>query len=373
MKITYYISFIFLSFLWSCSTPIEVDYIYPEDQIKIIKNVEYKTVPNIDNILGIWETEFNKKNDGSFAKVIKNIAKSSLDVNWLKYKHLDFDVYIPDDNLDNRPLIIFIHGGGFLYGNKDDDLPKTFCMEFARRGYVCASIDYRTMNFLTPSFVKAGYVATQDALSAFKYFNEHADDYGIDRYKIVIAGVSAGAVTALNAAFLGNDEEIVGRHEKLDEMYGVLRESDFPDVLPAAVVNISGAVFGLNILNDNIPVISIHGNNDEILPNTHGLPFDQTSKKYNNLIDKAKSYLSSTSPEIQNIINPELDEAKMFEVYGSQDIDAVLAKNDIYSEFIRIEGKYSGHSLVLSQNGTLKKDGVLIIDKISNFLYGVLK
>jgi acetyl esterase/lipase len=74
---------------------------------------------------------------------------------------------------------------------------------FAERGYVVASINYRLGFFpLAPSVDRAGYRALQDAHAAVCYLIANADEFGIDTSNIFAAGTSAGAITALNLAFM---------------------------------------------------------------------------------------------------------------------------------------------------------------------------
>ncbi len=47
------------------------------------------------------------------------------------------------DTASNRPLVVFIHGGGFKDGDKVSNFGTLVCGGLARRGYVAASINYR--------------------------------------------------------------------------------------------------------------------------------------------------------------------------------------------------------------------------------------
>ncbi|MES2619321.1 MAG: alpha/beta hydrolase, partial [Bacteroidota bacterium] len=60
------------------------------------------------------------------------------------------DIYQPTgDTLAMRPVIILAHGGSFIGGSKSTDATvNALCSNFAKRGYVTASIDYRLGNFL---------------------------------------------------------------------------------------------------------------------------------------------------------------------------------------------------------------------------------
>ena len=53
------------------------------------------------------------------------------------------DIYKADDDTEiNRPVILFIHGGGFLNGDKNLTYAVDFCESFAKRGYVTVSLNY---------------------------------------------------------------------------------------------------------------------------------------------------------------------------------------------------------------------------------------
>jgi Ca2+-binding RTX toxin-like protein len=116
---------------------------------------------------------------------------------------LKLDVYRPvDDAATLRPAIMWMHGGFFLGGDKTAGARTA--TDYARRGYVAVSIDYR----LRPSaggwhdIYLASLDAYDDALAAVEWLQAHATDYGIDPDAIIAAGVSAGAVTAVNLAYL---------------------------------------------------------------------------------------------------------------------------------------------------------------------------
>ena len=55
------------------------------------------------------------------------------------------DVFMPpkEDTMKKRPLLIFIHGGGFQNNSKTGSYSSMVCTSFAKRGYVTSTIDYR--------------------------------------------------------------------------------------------------------------------------------------------------------------------------------------------------------------------------------------
>jgi len=117
-----------------------------------------------------------------------------------KVEKLTLDVYTPfNDSEKKRPAIMWIHGGGFRPGNdKTQKYIVQMSKEFAKRGYVCFSIDYRVRE--TPKDDILGTVsdAVSDAMLALNWIRENSKKFGIDKNKLVIGGGSAGGMTAVN-------------------------------------------------------------------------------------------------------------------------------------------------------------------------------
>src|SRR5271165_5559024 len=137
--------------------------------------------------------------------VEKNLSYASNDLFGDKKFRL-FDLYQPaGDHSAPRPLIIWMHGGGFKFGTKEAKGIQVWCKSFAQRGYVCAAINYR-LSKLDPLFhfdelQKSCYYAVLDAKMAVAYFRQHHSEYNIDPDKIILAGNSAGGLIALQAAY----------------------------------------------------------------------------------------------------------------------------------------------------------------------------
>ncbi len=127
-------------------------------------------------------------------------------------QNLTLDFYQPQgDVVNKRPLIIYIHGGGFQINQGDKTLPhiKSFCRNFAKKGYVCASIDYRLDTTTSgPGLYTAGMRAMHDARAAVRFFRKYAAAYKIDTTNIFIGGESAGAVTSMLVSYVDNINEI---------------------------------------------------------------------------------------------------------------------------------------------------------------------
>ena len=86
------------------------------------------------------------------------------------------------------PLLIYFHGGGFVVGDRRGY--GGICAQLAELGYLVCNANYR----LAPRY---RYVAQlQDVANAVRWAYEHAEQYGGDRTRIVLAGDSAGALHA---------------------------------------------------------------------------------------------------------------------------------------------------------------------------------
>jgi len=123
--------------------------------------------------------------------------------------NLMMDIYSPpaSDSVSRRPVIVWMHGGFFSGGSRQDF--AAYSIEFARRGYVVATIDYRLLKAYNPSASTndAVHMAQADAESAIDYLRANAATYRIDPNTIIIGGWSAGSSTSWR---VGYDYEYTG-------------------------------------------------------------------------------------------------------------------------------------------------------------------
>lgn len=184
---------------------------------------------------------------------------------------LFMDVYDPAEGSETsafgigKPSIIFMFGGGFIQGTRDDaDYLKWFRM-MTENGYRIISIDYRLglkgsdkvgvaqVNVLD----KAIHLAVEDLFSATTFIIDNAEQLGVDPGNIVISGSSAGAISVMQAE------------------YEIANRTEWASVLPAGfnyagVMSFSGAILSregkVDFKDDPCPTLMLHGTADKLVP-----------------------------------------------------------------------------------------------------------
>lgn len=180
-------------------------------------------------------------------------------------EELKMDVYFPENDTEKkRPLLLYVHGGGFSGGKRDSERYNKFAEMMTYKGYVNATIDY-TLTMKGKSFgcdqpasnkintfLQAGY----DLSRATQYFIQNASRFGIDTNKIVILGSSAGAETVIHAAYWNAVKED-GEEKFLSEEFKY-----------AGVISMAGAISTLDIITKEnaIPTQLFHGTCDNLVP-----------------------------------------------------------------------------------------------------------
>ena len=208
-------------------------------------------------------------------------------------KYARFDLYRPKtDGVTPRPLIIWMHGGGFKFGSKEATGVRVWCSSFARRGYLCAAINYRignkSLKFTYNELVTNCYRGVEDVRTALAFFKTHASKWGIDTTRIILAGNSAGGMLAIQTVY-SNDPAPTG---------------------VAAIVNFWGGIFDTAWLrNARVPIVSVHGVQDGIVPYDHkgyplygSLPIHRVADSLH--IPNALKAYEGFSHELQKHFNP---------------------------------------------------------------------
>ena len=185
---------------------------------------------------------------------------------------LKLDVFTPaGDTATNRPVVIWVHGGGFRTGTKA--ATTTVASEYAQRGYVTLSIDYRLDpgnrcqdvqdgKITDPNELaierarceRAIFAAQHDTQAVVRFVRANAAAYAVNPGKVAVGGFSAGAVTALHVAYRSDDPGDVGDLDGVDSR-----------------VQAAMAASGCNYDPDSIgagdaPVFLLHAEFDQAVP-----------------------------------------------------------------------------------------------------------
>ena len=159
-------------------------------------------------------------------------------------------------------------------GTKNDGDVTSLCNHFAKRGYVCVSINYRLGISIPPNqtgATQAVYRAVQDMKAAIRFMRKDAatsNIYKVDTNFIVAAGSSAGAFTALHLAYLDDVSELPAQIDTtvLGGMEGNSGNPGYSSQVNA-VVNLCGALGNKTWLHPgDEPLCSMHGTNDNVVP-----------------------------------------------------------------------------------------------------------
>ena len=112
-----------------------------------------------------------------------------------------FDVFYPEGKIakEGLPVIIDIHGGGWMYATKD--LNEYYCMELAKKGYCVFSISYRLVPDVTVN------EQIKDCTEALAFIRANMKDYPANKKTVILTGDSAGGQLALYSTILNNNPD----------------------------------------------------------------------------------------------------------------------------------------------------------------------
>lgn len=184
---------------------------------------------------------------------------------------LYLDVYDPADGSETtymgieKPTVIFMFGGGFIQGTRDNESYNSWFRMLTENGYRVISIDYRlgmkgsTKVGIAQANVldKAIHMAVEDLFSATNFILDNSDQFGVSADNIVISGSSAGAISVMQAE------------------YEIANRTPWASVLPegfnyAGVMSFSGAILSREGLVDYktypCPTLMLHGTADRLVP-----------------------------------------------------------------------------------------------------------
>lgn len=332
--------------------------------------------------------------------------KMNLDDLTLKDCALTMDVYSPvTEGKTRRPLLMLIHGGAFFNGDKKAAGYEEWGKYFASRGYVVASINYR-IGFAPLGknhMDRAGYRAVQDAHAAMCFLLSHPERFPIDPNRLFVGGSSAGGITALNLAFMKDEDRpassysnkvheanqipivhyLIPDNENLDledmgDINAVVGEKDDVPFTINTVVNMWGAVHDIGMIDgyDDIAVLSFHGDADSVVAYGYDYPFTKIKTPVKDFISKVRKPIMDGSSwfsraaddllfEAENSLKP-VNEFMSNEMYGSKCIHEKALSKGLKSELHTKRG--GGHGLH-ADCGVLTDYYEVITDTTTRFLY----
>lgn len=179
---------------------------------------------------------------------------------------LRLDKYSPENVTGKSPCMVFLFGGGFKAGIRDNKGYFRYFDYFVKRGYTVVSIDYRlglkgvkpkNMEETAGALIKAVNMAVEDLYDATAFILQHAAEWTVDPERIVISGSSAGAVTVLQAEYERCNQTKIASRLPAGFRY-------------AGVVGFAGAVLSLEsdlaFKTKPAPILMFHGDADDTVP-----------------------------------------------------------------------------------------------------------
>ncbi|MBI5219099.1 MAG: alpha/beta hydrolase [Bacteroidia bacterium] len=335
-------------------SPLKITNRYKEE---IFKKTDFSTRV-FGNAEGYYASKlYENVSPSNYGTIISDVAKSIAKNLLMKNLDLEMDIYQPSgDTASKRPLIVLIHGGAFIIGDKRSETMTDLSAFYAKQGYVVASINYRLGYIILPGqydyLERCIYRAVQDARAAIRYLVHNAALYKIDVSRIVVGGNSAGGFTALNVAFMKEDEkfESVESHLlKLQKGLGCLDCSSNKykeNFSVKGVINMWGALTDINLMDEDekVPVISFHGDDDNIVPIDFDYPFRDLS--------------------------PEITAFFVKKVFGSRALQYQANKLKINYELVTFPK--AKHEPQLDDNNKFNQNYDIIKNKTIKFLYNII-
>ena len=181
---------------------------------------------------------------------------------------LYLDVWHPAQPRPDSACVVALFGGGFVVGERDDELQTKIAEQLTQRGFVVVSPDYRLalrdtamvhrykgLTHMNDLFQVVIDMAAEDCAAACAYVVAHAKELGINPNRIVLTGCSAGAITVLQLDYCRANQ--------------LPAASALPNGWkPAAVAPYAGAVMCKGKPKYNTapaPTLLMHGTKDKIV------------------------------------------------------------------------------------------------------------
>lgn len=181
------------------------------------------------------------------------------------------------------PVVVFIHGGGWRNGDKDQSLWQ--CFRYASDGFIGITLSYRLIN--EAHFPQC----IEDVKTAIRYIKSLSNEYPIDTDNIGVWGYSAGAHLALMVGLSHEDEYFRSSlYQDFDSsvkcVVAIAAPTYFSDMnrrnsvmseIQRSDPSFLGRVSPLSYIHEGqIPVLIIHGTKDTIVPVRHYRVFQES-------------------------------------------------------------------------------------------------
>lgn len=186
------------------------------------------------------------------------------------------DVFLPADrSTQTTPILLYIHSGGWIDGNKEEFLQFKEAIKVSFPGYAFVAINYRLFNFNT----NANRFPTQenDVIQAINYIKSKTKEWDVSD-QLILAGASSGGHLALLHAYkhqpVGNILAVIAFFPPTDlpSLYGFNLQTQFglngllggsPQDQPKAYLESSPSNY---VRSSVVPTIIFHGTTDTIVP-----------------------------------------------------------------------------------------------------------
>lgn len=201
-------------------------------------------------------------------------AKTIRDVSYGKDSANRIDIYLPEGrSINSTKSIVLIHGGGCNSGSKNDF--ATYIDSFKKRmpDYAIFNINYRLVN-------GSNFFPTQeeDIRAAINFIDKNSCEYRINKNKLVLLGVSAGAHLALLQGYKYKDPKIAA----IIDFFGptdlvTMYKNPWHPLVPYALQMITGTTPFANaelyrqsspinfISSNSAPTLILHGGKDQVV------------------------------------------------------------------------------------------------------------
>ena len=156
-----------------------------------------KTKNIVIGLILLFSLQSFSQNNSSFQSSIWNdtSTKKIFVYKTVKGHEIKANIFLPNTN-EMRPVIVFFHGGGFIFGNRDQGLNNSIKEKLLANNYAVVSADYR----LAPE-TKLDEIL-KDVSDIIKWIRLNGQQkFNIDTNKIVAMGGSAGGYLALSTGF----------------------------------------------------------------------------------------------------------------------------------------------------------------------------